>query len=143
MKTVSPVAIQIFSGLRKMISPNCSHSAGSVSVMNPSARSRSISRATTSFPSGGHSAGSALSSCIFFDEANEVIEFKRLAHVIVGAAVARFVGDVAIAGEDDVRDVLRLRMLLERTAKRVAAHPFDGEVGEDQRRLERLRALER
>src|SRR5687768_6715051 len=99
-----------------MISPYSSHHSGPCSVTNPSSPRRAMRRRTGSLSAGDSIGFSALSSCIFFDETNQVLEFKRFAHVVVGAADTRLLGDVAIARHDHVRDVLRLRVRLERTA---------------------------
>jgi hypothetical protein len=84
-----------------------------------------------------------LSSCIFVHETNQVVEFERLPHVIVRPALPRLLGDVAVAGDDDVRNVLRFRVRFQRTAERFAAHAFDGEVGEDHRGPLLERAVQR
>src|SRR3954468_3324250 len=99
-----------------MTSPYSSHHSGPCSVVKPSSASRAISLRTGSEPSGDSIGFSALSSCIFVDKANQVLEFKRFAHVVVGAADARFFGDVAVTGHDDVRDAFRLRLPLEDAA---------------------------
>ena len=57
---------------------------------------------TGSLPEGDSCGFSALRACIFVDKTNQVLEFKRFAHVVVGAALPRFLGDVTVAGEDDV-----------------------------------------
>src|SRR3954447_21177167 len=90
---------------------------------------------------GSESAGdaggfSAFSSCIFVDEPEQVRELEWFDEIVVGAALARFLGDVAVSGEDDVGDRARLRLALERTAEGGAVHPFDGEVGEDHLRTD-------
>src|SRR5438128_1159120 len=113
-----------------MVSPYSSHDSGPCSVVNPSSASTAIRRRTGSLPSGDSIGFSAFSSCIFPDETNEVVEFKRFAHVVVGTALPGLFGDVAVAGDDDVRDVLRFRAGLERAAQRLAAHAFDGEIRE-------------
>src|SRR5207244_9201475 len=105
MNTVSPSAKEIFSSRWKMISPYCSQSSRDRSVVNPSSARRPMSRSTGSLPAG-HSGGSSAFSCIFFDQANEIGEFKRFAEEVVGAALVRLLRDVAVAGEDDVRDRL-------------------------------------
>src|SRR5688500_57476 len=125
-----------------MISPYSSHHSGPCSVTNPSSPRRAIRRITGSLSAGDSIGFSALSSCIFFDETDQVVEFKRFAHVVVSAADARLLGDVAVARHDDVWDVLRIRIRLERTAKLLAAHAFDGEIREDHGRLRGLRAIE-
>src|SRR5688572_5068399 len=114
-----------------MISPYSSHHSGPCSVVKPSSPRRSIRRRTGSLPSGDSIGFSAFSSCIFVDELDQVVEFKRFAHEVVGPADARLFGDVAVAGNDDVGDVLRLGVGLEGAAQLLAAHSFDGEVGED------------
>src|SRR6185436_3938930 len=100
-----------------MISPYSSHHSGPCSVVNPSSARRSISRRTGSLPSGDSVGFSALSSCIFIDQSDEVVEFKWLAHVVIGAADARLLGDVAVAGENHIGDALRLRFRLQRAAE--------------------------
>src|ERR1051325_5813831 len=91
-------------------------------------------RSTGSVPSGDSSGFSAVSFCIFVDQTEEIVEFKRFAEVIVGAAVTGLLRDVAVSGDDDVGDRARLLELLEARAESLAVHPFDGEVGEDQDR---------
>src|SRR2546427_5691442 len=44
---------------------------------------------------------------------NQVRKLERLAEEVVGAALARLLRDVAVAGEDDVRDRLGLRLGLQ------------------------------
>src|SRR5438105_3477220 len=91
--------------------------------------------------SAGDSGGfSAFSSCIFFNEADQVRKLKWFAEVVVGAALPRFFGDVAVAGEDDVRNGARFRLPFQRAAERLAIHPFDGEVGKDHLRAQLLGA---
>src|SRR3954447_9337663 len=93
--------------------------------------------------SAGDSSGfSAFSSCILFNEPDQVRELERLAEVVVGAALLRFFGDVAVAGEDDVRNRARIGAGLQFAAQRGAVHPFDGEVGEDHLRMRLLGARE-
>src|SRR5262245_61367337 len=142
MNTVSPSAKEIFSSRRKMISPYCSHSSCDWSVVKPSSARRRISRCTGSLPTGDSSGFSAL-SCILVDEANQIGEFKRFAQEVVRAALPRLLGDVAVAGEDDVGDGLGLRGAFECVAQILTAHPFDGQVGEDHRRAHLLGPLER
>src|SRR5207237_7700064 len=96
---VSPRATEIFSSRRKMISPKSRHSSSLCSVVKPSSRRRAMRRVTGSVPAGDSIGFSAFSSCIFVDQTDEVLEFKRFAHVVVGATDARLRGDVAIAGE--------------------------------------------
>src|SRR5947207_1950234 len=130
MKTVSPAAKEIFSSRRKMISPNSSHSCGDWSVVKPSSARRPMRRCTGSAPTGD-SRGRSAFSCIFVDQTDEVGEFKRFAEEVVGAALAGLLFDVAVAGEDDVRDAAGLLLRLERVAEPGAAHPSPGEVGAD------------
>jgi hypothetical protein len=40
-------------------------------------------------------------------EADEVVEFKRLAEVVVGSANPGFLGNVAVAGDHDEGDLLQ------------------------------------
>src|SRR4051812_32896794 len=97
-----------------MISPKSRHSSSAWSVVKPSSRRRAMRRSTRSVPTGDSIGGSAFSgSCIFVDQAKQIGEFKRFAEVVVGAAGAGLFGDVAVAGEDHVRDRARLLELLE------------------------------
>src|ERR1043165_5144474 len=113
-----------------MISPKSRQSSSGWSVVKPSSRRRAMRRSTRSVPAGDSIGVSAFSSCILFDQAEQIGEFKRFAEVVVGAAGAGLLGDVAVAGEDHVRDPARLLELFEVAAKGLAVHPFDGEVGE-------------
>src|ERR1043166_5740853 len=91
--------------------------------------------------SAGDSGGfSAFSSCILFNEPDQVRKLERFAKIIVGAALLRLFSDVAVAGENDVGDGAGFRLPLQRAAKRLAVHPLDGEVGEDHLRMQLLRA---
>src|SRR5215208_6768417 len=99
-----------------MTSPYSSHHSGPCSVVNPSSARRFMSRTTGSLPSGDSGGFSAFSSCIFLHQVNQVVDLERLAHVVVGAADARFLGDVAVAGENHVGNRLRLAARLERAA---------------------------
>src|SRR5258708_4367830 len=135
MKMVAPCATEIFSGRAKMISPKLVHSSVLWSVVKPSSRRRSIRRVTGSVPSGDSIGFSAFSSCIFFDQTNQIGEFKRFAHVVVGAALTCFLSEIAVAGENDVRDLARLVLRFERRAKLIARHALDRQVREDHRWL--------
>src|SRR5215213_10133014 len=107
LKIVSPSPTGSFSGRRKITSPYSSHHSGPCSVVNPSSARRSMRRSTASLPTGDSIGFSAFSSCIFIDETDEVFELERFTHEIVRSAHARLLGDVAVAGHDDVRDVFR------------------------------------
>src|SRR6266550_2675823 len=99
-----------------MISPYCSQSSCERSVVNPSSFRRLMSRCTGSL-AAGDSSGSSAFNRIFVDETDQVGEFKRFAEEVVGAALAGFLRDVAIAGEDDVRDLLRAGVRLQPVAQ--------------------------
>src|SRR5438093_3628800 len=126
-----------------MISPKSFHSSWPWSVLNPSSDRRAIRRVTGSVPSGDSIGFSAFSSCIFVDQTNQIGEFKRFAHIVIGAAFSRFLSEIAIAREHDVRNVLCLLLRFERRAKLIAAHALDRQVGEDHRRFQLFRAPER
>src|SRR5438034_7912516 len=108
-----------------MISPKSFHSSWPWSVLNPSSDRRAIRRVTGSVPSGDSIGFSAFSSCIFVDQTNQIGEFKRFAHVVVRATLPCFLSKIAVAGEDDVRDMARVLLRLERRAKLIAGHAFD------------------
>src|SRR5437660_1733082 len=100
-------------------------------------------RRLTGSESAGDSGGfSAFSSCILFNEPDQVRELKWFAEEIVGAALPRFLGDVSVAGEDDIWNGACLGLPFQRAAERFAVHPFDGQVGEDHLRIQLLRARE-
>src|SRR6266536_5671032 len=114
-----------------MISPYFSQSSGFCSVVKPSSASLSIRRVTGSVPSGDSIGFSAFSSCIFVDQTNQIGEFKRFAHVVVGAALPCFLSKIAVAGQNDVGDAARVLLRLQGRAKLIAGHAFDREIGED------------
>src|SRR3954452_23062638 len=94
--------------------------------------------------SAGDSGGfSAFSSCILFNEPDQVRKIERLDEVIVGAALPRFLGDVAIAGKNDVRNGAGIRLRFQCAAKRGPAHPSEGEIAENHLRGYFLRARQR
>src|SRR5689334_12394070 len=105
-----------------MISPKSCQSSSGWSVVKPSSRRRAMRRSTRSVPSGDSIGVSAFSSCILFDQTEQIGEFKRFAEVIVGAAGAGLFGDVAVAGQDDVGDRARLLELFQVAAQRLAVH---------------------
>src|SRR5204862_7701952 len=110
--------------------PYCSQSSCDRSVVKPSSFRRLMSRCTGSL-AAGDSRGSSAFSCIFVDETDQIGEFKRFAEEVVGAALAGFLRDVAIAGEADVRDLPGTGVRLQQVAQLSPAHPLDGQVGED------------
>src|SRR5437763_9333180 len=111
MKTVSPTAKEIFSARRKMISPKFCQSSSLDSVVKPSSVNRAIRRLAGSESAGDSGGFSAFSSCIFVDQTDQVRKIERFDEVVVGAALARFLGDVTIAGEHDVRNRARVLVL--------------------------------
>src|SRR6266849_1454890 len=110
-----------------MISPKFVQSSRLWSVVKPSSRRRSIRRVTGSVPSGDSIGFSAFSSCIFVDQTNQIGKFKRFAHVVIGAALARFLSEIAVAGENDVRDMARLLLRFEHSAKLITGHSLDSQ----------------
>src|SRR5438445_4566782 len=87
----------------------------------------------TGFSEGDSVGFSAFSSCIFFDQTNKVIKFKRFAHVVVGAAQPGLFSDIAVTGHDDEGNRSCLLVRLQRTAKCVAAHSLQFQIGENDR----------
>src|SRR5229473_3371427 len=142
MKTVSPAANEIFSERRKMISPYRRQSSPVRSVVKPSSVRRAIRRLAGSESEGDSGGFSAFSSCILFNEPDQVRKIERFHEVVVRAALTRFLGDVTIAGEDHVRDRPGLVLPFQSAAERGAVHPFDSEIGQDQLRTILLHALE-
>src|ERR1700686_788050 len=108
MKIVSPAAKEIFSERRKMIFPYRRQSSSVRSVVKPSSVRRAMRRLAGSESEGDSGGFSAFSSCILINEPDQVREIERFHEVVVRAALTCFLGDVAIAGEDDIRDRPRL-----------------------------------
>src|SRR5436190_1069651 len=92
---------------------------------------RLMRRVAGSDPSGDSGGFSAFSSCILFNETDQVRELEWFHEIVIGAALPRFLGDVAIARDDDVRNRFCLCLSFQCRAKGRTVHPFDGEVGED------------
>src|SRR5581483_5538427 len=84
---------------------------------------------------------SALS--IFGYESKEIIEFKRFAHVVVGAAVLSLFSEIAVAGEDDVGNRSRGFLTLQRRAESLARHSLDTEVSKNDVRADLAHAPQR
>src|SRR5438477_4743117 len=86
---------------------------------------------------------SAFSTCILVDQTNQIGEFKRFAHVVIGPAFSSFLSKIAVAGQHHVRDLSSLIVRFQRAAKLLAAHAFDRQVGENHRRQQLFRSLQR
>src|SRR6266508_1196023 len=112
-----------------MISPYFSQSSGFCSVVKPSSASLAISRVTGSVPAGDSIGFSAFGSCIFVDQTNQIGEFKRFAHVVIGSTLTRFLRQIAVSGENDIRNAMRFLVRFECAAKLHSVHSLSGEIG--------------
>src|SRR3989442_15853147 len=104
-----------------MISPKFRQSSSGWSVVNPSVTRRAIRRVTGSLSDGDSIGFSAFSSCILFDQTNQVLEFKRFAHEVIGPAAFGLRRDIDVTGNYDVGNGLRFRLRAQRRAKCAAS----------------------